>query len=131
MIILFRTICMKKILALLTVLTLIISCGGNSGKEEPEVKDISKNPDYQKGLELATKYKCFVCHAIDDKLTAPPYRQIANKYGNASETQIADLAQKIIKGGTGVWGNVPMIAHPDISEEDAKAMVRYILLLKK
>ena len=122
---------MKKVLALLSIITIIISCGGSSSKEAPEVADITKNPDYQKGLELATKSNCFTCHKIDEKLTGPPYREIANKYAGASESEIADLAQKIIKGGTGVWGNVPMIAHPDISEADAKAMVRYILLMKK
>ena len=123
---------MKKVLILLSITAIIVSCGGGSSKEkEPEVADITKNPDYQKGLELVTKSNCFTCHKIDDKLTGPTYREVANKYAGASESEIADLAQKIIKGGTGVWGNVPMIAHPDVSEADAKTMVRYILLMKK
>jgi cytochrome c len=40
------------------------------------------------------------------------------------------LAATIIKGGSGVWGTVPMTAHPTLSEEDARQMVKYILLLK-
>jgi cytochrome c len=122
---------MKNILAYILLLTLIAACGGSdSKKEEPELKDNTKHPDYQKGLALVSKSNCFTCHKIDDKLIGPPYRDIANKYSN-SEDVVSSLAGKIIKGSVGVWGTVPMQPRTDLGEDDAKAMVRYILLLKK
>ena len=92
---------------------------------------LSSNPDYQKGLELIGRYQCIACHKVDEKLTGPTYREVANKYAGADDAQVSSLADKIIKGGFGVWGEVPMTPHPNVSEEDAKAMVKYILLLKK
>ena len=77
------------------------------------------------------KNKCLTCHAIDDKVTGPPYREVANKYANYPDTIVAHLAHKIITGGNGVWGEVFMTPHPDLSREDAEAMVKYIRLLKK
>ena len=65
---------MKK-LFLLPILFFLMACGGGSGskteepkKEEAKSEDLSKNPDYQKGLELIAKNDCFTCHQIDDKL---------------------------------------------------------------
>jgi cytochrome c len=122
---------MQRILACFILLAMITSCGGgDSNKEEPETKDFTKNPDYQKGLELVSKSNCFTCHKIDEKLIGPPYREIANKYSN-TDAVVSDLAGKTIKGSVGVWGTVPMPPRADLSEDDAKAMVRYILLLKK
>lgn len=92
----------------------------------------SKNPDYLKGMELVAKSDCMTCHKIDDKLIGPAYREVANKY-EATEANIKMLSQKIIKGveaEKGIWGTVPMTAHADLSEADAAAMVKYILLLK-
>ncbi|HYC40301.1 MAG TPA: cytochrome c class I [Chitinophagaceae bacterium] len=109
---------------------LLFGCGAGE-KNEAQAGDVTAHPDYQKGLDLATKHKCFVCHKIDEPFTGPSYRDIANKYAGASAAEISELAGKIIHGSTGVWGNVPMIAHPAIPEEDAETPVRYILLLKK
>jgi len=64
-------------------------------------------------------------------LQGPSYRDVANKYASLPDTIVTHLAGKIIKGGSGVWGEVPMTPHPALSEEDAKSMVKYILLLKK
>jgi len=63
--------------------------------------------------------------------TGPSYRQIAEKYAGASDATITELGGKIIKGGNGVWGSALMTPHPAISQQDAEAMVKYILLLKK
>jgi cytochrome c len=89
--------------------------------------DLSSNPDYQKGLTLVAGRDCLSCHAVNEKLLGPSYRSIANKYDSSAVTT---LAQKIIKGGQGVWGQVPMTAHPQVSQADAEQMVKYILLLK-
>jgi cytochrome c len=100
--------------------------------ETTEVKDDpSANPDYQKGLALVAQNDCLTCHAINEQTTGPAYAAIATKYAGANDSTIAMLAGKIIKGGSGNWGPVPMTPHPTISEEDAKQMVKYVLLLKK
>ena len=125
---------MKKIFFPLLALGILTACGGNESKtktEEPKVVDITKNPDYQKGLELASKSDCFTCHQVEDKLTGPSYRDVANKYAGMPDTIVAHLAGKIISGGSGVWGQIIMTPHPALSEADAEAIVRYVLLLKK
>ena len=93
--------------------------------------DLSVNPDYQKGLELISKSNCLTCHKVDETLIGPKYRDVANKYTGLPDTIIRHLAGKIINGGKGVWGEVLMTPHPEVSQEDAEAMVKYILLLKK
>ena len=124
---------MKKILLPLAVFALLIACNSGDSKEKGETdsNDITKNSDYQKGLDLISKSDCFTCHKIDEQLTGPPYREVANKYGNMPDTIITHLAKKIREGGAGNWGQIFMVPHPSISEDDAKAMVKYILLLKK
>ena len=54
---------------------------------------------------------------------------IANKYPNDAEN-ISKLADKIIKGGTGVWGNTAMTPHPALPKADAETMLKYIFSLK-
>lgn len=137
---------MKKILLSLTILSVIAACGSNESEKKEETEqpsaspsapaeassnELSSNPVYQKGLELTGKFMCPSCHKIDDRLTGPAYREVADKYAGADDATIAKLAKKIIEGGAGVWGEVPMTPHPNVSEEEAKDMVKYILLLKK
>jgi cytochrome c len=124
----------KKFLILPMIVIAFYACGGDSSKsgastEKPAVEDITKNPDYQKGLALIAKSDCLTCHKIDETSTGPAYRDVANKYPNDEKT-ITTLSEKIIKGGTGNWGQVPMVAHPALSSDDAKQIVKYILLLK-
>lgn len=106
------------------------SAGSGKSKTE-EIMDLTKNPVYVKGLALVSQNKCFTCHTIDDPLTGPPYREVAKKYADMPDTIISHLAHKVISGGNGVWGQIFMTPHPDISEADAEDMVKYILLLKK
>lgn len=129
---------MKKFTVIILVLGLCVaySCGsGNENKENTSgtsgENDLSNNPVYQKGLALVSKNDCFTCHKIDGTLTGPPYREVADKYAGMPDTIVTHLAKKVISGGTGVWGQVFMTPHPGVSLEDAEAMVRYILLLKK
>lgn len=130
---------MKKCLTALAVI-ILISCGGgdaeNKGAGEPKpgteaTKSNSGNPEYEKGLDLATQYQCFSCHKIDEKLTGPSYKEIAAKYAGADDAKITELAKKVIAGGSGVWGEQIMTPNPNVNEDDAKAMVKYILLLNK
>jgi len=128
----------KKYLVSFSLLALMAACGGSEEKKDnasapaatTASDDLSSNPDYTKGLELIGKSDCLTCHKVSDKLIGPSYKEVAEKYENTDEN-ITMLAGKIIKGGQGVWGSIPMTAHPAITEDDAKAMVKYILLLKK
>ena len=128
---------MKKIFFLITTTAIIAACGGGDKKEtpaeekkaEPAVVDITSNPVYIKGVELVGKSDCATCHRIDEKNAGPAWRDVANKYPDTDST-ISYLAGKIISGGSGVWGEVPMAPHGDMPMEDAKALAKYVLLLK-
>lgn len=124
---------MKKMIFCFLACGILAACGGgDSAKTEaPKTADITKDPAYQKGLELASKSDCFTCHNVDDKVTGPAYREVANKYASLPDTIVSHLAKKIISGGSGVWGEIQMTPHPALSQADAEAIVRYILLLKK
>lgn len=128
----------KKLLPVCLAFALFASCAESQHSEaktaeeaKPAVNDLSSNPDYQKGLALVSQSDCLTCHAINETVTGPAYADIAAKYAGAADTTITRLAQTIIKGGSGHWGTVSMIAHPTLSEEDAIQMVKYVLLLKK
>lgn len=72
---------------------------------------------------------CMACHAVDKKLVGPAYKDVAKKHGGDAAKADA-LAAKIIKGGSGVYGAIPMPANPKVSEADAKTMATFILGLK-
>jgi cytochrome c len=123
---------MKKCLLIISVVSILAACGGNSeNKKETAVSDITENPDYKAGLALVSKSDCFTCHKVDEMVTGPSYRDVANKYAGLPDTIVTHLAGKIISGGNGVWGEIMMLPHSSISQADAEAMVKYILLLKK
>lgn len=78
---------------------------------------------------LAKAKNCMACHAVANKLVGPAYREVAKKY--AGDKSAADkLAAKIIKGGSGVWGAVPMPANPQVSEAEAKKLAAWVLSQK-
>jgi cytochrome c len=80
-------------------------------------------------LQLATAKNCMACHAVDKKLVGPSYKDVAAKY--AGQKDAADkLAAKVIKGGSGVWGPVPMPANAQVSPDEAKKLVAWILTQK-
>lgn len=129
---------MKKYYVMVALLAATMSaCGGGNEKKEEKaaapaaaaVTDLSSNPDYQKGLELIAKNDCLTCHKVSEKNIGPAYKDVAAKYEN-TDANISMLAGKIIKGGQGVWGTVPMTPHPQLSEADAEQLVKYVLLLK-
>ena len=132
---------LKKFLALTVIVASLYACNNNETKsstaaadtakaaEKPAANDLSSNPDYQKGIALIAGDNCLTCHKIDETATGPAYRDVANKY-KADDATIAMLADKIIKGGSGNWGAVPMTAHDTLSKDNAIAMVKYIMLLK-
>jgi cytochrome c len=80
-------------------------------------------------LQLATAKNCMACHAVDKKLVGPSYKDIAAKY--AGQKDASDkLAAKVMKGGSGVWGPVPMPANPQVSADEAQKLVAWILAQK-
>lgn len=79
--------------------------------------------------DLANKKNCLACHATDKKLVGPSFKDIAAKYG-AQKDAVDVLSQKIIKGGAGVWGPVPMPANTQVSDAEAKDLVKWILTIK-
>lgn len=78
---------------------------------------------------LATAKNCMACHAVEKKLVGPSYKDVANKYAGQGDA-VNKLAAKIVKGGSGVWGPVPMPANNQVSEAEAQKLAAWILSLK-
>jgi cytochrome c len=130
---------LKKYLVAIALLVFIGACSSNNANDKKTettataaapANDLSSNPDYQKGVELIAKSDCLTCHKTDTKIIGPAYKDVAAKYEN-TEANVNMLASKILKGGTGVWGQIPMTPHAALSEADAKALAKYVLLLRK
>lgn len=100
-----------------------------NNKEERKIKSIVQQQQSE-GEKLISKMDCVGCHKLDKKLVGPPYLDIAKKYVS-NDRNINYLSDKIIKGGTGVWGAIPMAAHTTLKKDDAKKMAKYILSLNK
>ena len=82
------------------------------------------------GQALINGSDCRTCHKDDSKLIGPAYQDVAKKYEN-NAANVKMLTEKIINGGQGNWGEIPMAGHPNLSQDDAAAMVEYILSMKK
>lgn len=82
------------------------------------------------GQALINSSDCRTCHKDDSKLIGPAYQDVAKKYEN-NAANVKMLTEKIINGGQGNWGEIPMAGHPNLSQDDASAMVDYILSMKK
>jgi cytochrome c len=80
-------------------------------------------------MELAKAKNCVACHAVDKKLVGPAYKDVAAKYASDKDAE-AQLVKKVREGGSGVWGPVPMPANPQVSAEEARVLVRWVLSLK-
>ncbi len=78
---------------------------------------------------LATAKNCMACHAVDKKLVGPSYKEVAKKYAG-DKTAADKLAAKIMKGGSGVWGAIPMPANPQVNEAEAKKLAAWVLSQK-
>lgn len=78
---------------------------------------------------LATAKNCMACHAVDKKLVGPAYKEVAAKYAGQKDA-VDKLAAKIIKGGSGVYGPVPMPANTQVNEAEAKKLAAWVLSLK-
>lgn len=115
---------------------LVMSCGAKKegdNKEEFVANETAtaKPADVDviaQGEALVKGSDCKTCHHPVNKIIGPAHTDVAKKY-DFTAANVKMLAEKIIKGGVGVWGQVPMNGHPDLSQDDAEKMARYVLSL--
>ncbi len=127
---------MKKYVVFAALCTAMVACNSSDGTKNGD-KTPAENTSASdaataandKALEMIGALDCTTCHKISEKNIGPAYTDVAKKY-ESTEENVTMLADKIIKGGSGNWGTVPMTPHPALSADSAKEMVRYILSLK-
>jgi cytochrome c len=78
--------------------------------------------------QLAQKNACMSCHQVDKKVVGPAFKDVAKKYKGDAAAE-GHLVGVVKKGGKGVWGNIPMPPHPQVKDEDAKAIIGWVLSL--
>lgn len=121
---------MNKILVTALVVSLIVSCGGNKSadQKQDEPARLSTSQLAAIGKILVDDSDCKTCHHPTNKIIGPAHKEVAEKY-EFNDENIKYLAKRIIEGGSGVWGEVPMNGHPDLKQEDAEKMAIYVLSL--
>ncbi len=138
---------MKKIffcIAIIGTISLgLTSCGGSKkeqAKEEEKSEDAYDDSDIAEpesessvdliaqGQTLVDASDCKTCHHPTNKIIGPAHMEVAKKY-EFTKANVSLLAGKIINGGSGVWGDIPMSPHTDISKGDAEKMAMYVLSL--
>ena len=126
---------MKKYVVFAALCTALVACNSSDGKKSGEEKpaesanNSAATAANDKALEMIGALDCTTCHKISEKNIGPAYTDVAKKY-ESTDANINMLAEKVIKGGSGNWGTVPMTPHPALSADSAKEMVKYILSLK-
>jgi cytochrome c len=133
----------KSLVAVLSTTILLGACGGSEPKPGEAPKDTASavtaaapaSTANDKALDLIGASDCTTCHRLHKEASGasigPAYSEVAAKYSPAADTTVNRLVTKIIKGGSGIWGTVPMTPHPALKPDDVKTMVAYILSLKK
>jgi len=77
-------------------------------------------------MALATSKNCMACHAVEKKLVGPSYKDIAAKYAGQADA-VDKLSAKVLKGGSGVWGPIPMPANTQVTPDESKKLVTWVL----
>ncbi|GMV57559.1 c-type cytochrome [Betaproteobacteria bacterium PRO7] len=77
---------------------------------------------------LAKKHNCVACHQVDKKSVGPAYKDVAKKYKGQADA-VAKLSDKVKKGGSGVWGPVPMPPNAAVPDADIKKLVEWVLAM--
>jgi cytochrome c len=137
---------MKKLFILFLMASVasftMISCGGKKEEAKTEEANDDGYSDYEtaepeqassedlikQGQALVDQSDCKTCHHATNKIVGPAHAEVAKKY-EFTKANVSMLAGKIIQGGAGNWGDIPMTAHPDISKADAEKMAMYVLSL--
>jgi cytochrome c len=128
-----------KSICLIVVLTIgLAACGSKKeatttatedyGTPDESGQKIASVDAITQGESLVNASDCKTCHHRNDKLIGPAHLDVAKKY-DFTAANVTLLADKIINGGSGVWGEVPMSPHPDITKENAEKMAKYVLSL--
>ena len=131
---------MKKLFICMSAALILSSCGGEDQKpaattEKPAAQteapagDPPKVSTEEKALELIASKGCTACHALDKKVIGPAYIDVSKKY-EATPEMLYKLTQKVVAGGKGVWGEIPMPPNKNITFTEAKMIVAYVLSLK-
>ncbi|HEY4208090.1 MAG TPA: c-type cytochrome [Puia sp.] len=134
----------KGLVFILSCSLLAAACGGADQSKPGDKKDsgnasttapATASTADTKGLELIGSSDCTTCHRLDKASSGasigPAYSEVADKYAPAADSTVERLANKIINGGQGVWGSVPMTPHAALAKDDAITIVKYIMTLKK
>ncbi len=135
---------MKKTFFVLCAATLVVAaCNSGSDKTKsadsvgtttPAAPATDISASATKGLELIGSSDCTTCHRLHKSdpgaPVGPAYSEVAAKYPNAKDSTVDRLVKKVIAGGSGVWGTVPMMPHAALDPKDVETMVRYILTIK-
>jgi cytochrome c len=136
----------SKTLAIAIPFSLLLGACGNNGDKTTTTKDTtattgssatasSGSASDDKALELIGASDCTTCHRLHESgagsSIGPAYDQVAAKYSPAADSTVDRLVKKVISGGSGIWGTVPMTPHATLKADDVKTMVTYILALKK
>ena len=123
---------MKLLICICTISLFLVSCGEKKMDQpvtEAAAEPVAEALDLIKeGEQLVAQSDCKTCHHPVNKIIGPGHTEVAKKY-EFTEANVKLLADHIIKGSVGVWGEIPMNPHPDLSVEDAEKMARYVLSL--
>lgn len=137
---------MKKTILAVSLVFAILACGGKkeevksddesgayddyeTAEEEDATNETSSEQDLiAQGQALINESDCKTCHHNSNKIIGPAYEEVAKKY-EFTRANVILLSGKVINGGSGVWGEIPMTAHPDLSQADAEKMSMYVLSL--
>jgi len=107
----------------------LISCHTVKKQAPSPITPQLTETEKQNAIELIGANDCIICHTIDRKVIGPAFTDVSKKY-DATSTNINKLVKKIINGGDGSWGDIPMTPHKNLQQEDARKIVTYILSLK-
>ena len=80
-------------------------------------------------LDLAKQKNCLSCHSVDTRLVGPAYKDVAKKYAGQKDAE-DKLVQKVLKGGSGTWGVIAMPPNAQVTEAEARTLVKWVLNLK-
>jgi cytochrome c len=129
---------MKKIVIAVCLAGLIAACSPpketvntedyGDPKQTAASTDVSASDLIAQGESLVKASDCKTCHHVANKIIGPSHTDVAKKY-EFTKANVEYLAGKIIAGGAGIWGDVPMTAHADLAQADAEKMARYVLSL--
>lgn len=122
---------MKKLILPLFLVTLLACKSTSKTTSSADTATFTiDSAEEGRGLTLIGSHDCVTCHRIADKNIGPAFEQIAKRY-ELNNANVNKLSAKVIKGGWGNWGKVPMVPHPDTDIDSVRVMVRTILSMKK